>query len=77
MDSMSVNERSNLMRLGACFNCKERGHMARDCPHKKEGPSPPKKLSAKDLIMQICSMTKEEKDNFVNLMMDKKDETGF
>ena len=77
IDGMIVEERSKLLRQGACFNCKERGHMARDCPHKKGGPSPPKKLSAKDLIMQIRSMTKEEKDNFVNLMMDEKDETGF
>ena len=77
IDGMSVEERSKLLRQGACFNCKERGHMARDCHHKKGGPSPPKKLSPKDLIMQIRSMTKEEKDNFVNLMMDEKDETGF
>ena len=48
--------------------------MEKDCPNKKDGPSSPKKLSAKDLIMQIRAMTKEEKNDFVNLMMDEKDE---
>ena len=35
VDSMSIDERSNLMRQGACFNCKIRGHLAKDCPNKK------------------------------------------
>ena len=74
---MSVEERSNLMRQGACFNCKKRRHMAKNCPNEKEGPLSPKKLSAKDLIMQIQAMTKEEKNDFVNLMMDEKDKMGF
>ena len=74
VDSMSVEERSNLMRQGACFKCKKRGHLARDCPDGKPNSSP-KKLSAKDLIAQIRALTKEEKSDFANLMMDE--ETGF
>lgn len=77
VDSMTVEERSNLMKLGACFKCKIRGHMAKDCPDKKSNPSSSKKLSAKDLYTQIRTLTKEEKDDFVNLMMNEKEETGF
>lgn len=36
---LSASERENLMREGRCFNCKEQGHMTRDCPKKK--PSQP------------------------------------
>src|SRR5271168_2935914 len=75
VDSMSVDEQSNLLRQGACFNCKRRGHMAKDCPDRKAGPSSPKKLTAKDLIAQIRALTKEEKNYFANLMMNE--ETGF
>ena len=77
VDGMTIEERSNLMRQGACFNCKTRGHMAKDCPNKKSIPSSSKKLSAKDLYTQIRTLTKEEKDDFVNLMMNEKEETGF
>ena len=76
VDSMSVDERSNLMRQGACFNCKIRGHLAKDCPNKRTNSSP-KRLSAKDLVAQIRAMTKEEKNDFANLMMNKSEETGF
>ena len=77
IDSMTIEERNNLMKQGACFKCKKRGHMAKDCPEKKSTPTPSKKFSAKDLYTQIRTMTKEEKDDFVKLMMDETDETGF
>jgi hypothetical protein len=77
VDSMTVEERSNLMKQGACFKCRKRGHMAKDCPDRKSGPSPSKKFSAKDLITQIRTMTKEEKNEFTNLMMNETEETGF
>jgi hypothetical protein len=34
-------------------------------------------MTAKDLIAQIWAMTKEEKNDFTNLMMNKTEETGF
>jgi len=77
IDNMTVEERSKLMKQGACFNCKQRGHMAKDCPDKKSHFSPSKKLSAKDLFTQIRALTKEEKIDFTNLMMNETEETGF
>ncbi|KUM55330.1 hypothetical protein ACN42_g11987, partial [Penicillium freii] len=32
---LSNAERDTLMKEGRCFNCKEQGHMTRDCPKKK------------------------------------------
>jgi len=34
VDRMTVEERNNLMKKGACFFCKEQGHRATDCPKK-------------------------------------------
>ncbi|KAG0160399.1 hypothetical protein PDIDSM_7928 [Penicillium digitatum] len=32
---LSNSERDTLMKEGRCFNCKEQGHMTRDCPKKR------------------------------------------
>ena len=39
IDVLKVEERTNLMKKGACFNCKETGHLGRDCP-KPQGNRP-------------------------------------
>jgi hypothetical protein len=31
---MPVEERNALMKDGRCFNCREQGHMTRECPKK-------------------------------------------
>ena len=72
VDSMTVNERTELMRKGACFKCKEVGHLSRDCPNNKGKtpyrPEPPKKQGYKDAHAQIQAiinvMDKEEQVKF-------------
>ena len=34
VDVMTTEEREKLMKSGACFRCKERGHLAKDCTKK-------------------------------------------
>ena len=46
IDVLTAEERSELMRKGACFRCKAQGHLSRDCPN-KEKKSEPKKEEKK------------------------------
>jgi hypothetical protein len=34
LNKLTPAEREKLMKEGACFRCKVKGHMARDCPKK-------------------------------------------
>lgn len=78
IDALSYEERTALMRKGACFKCKKTGHMAKDCPPGgNRNPQTPRKMTAKDLAAQIRAMTKGEREEFANLMMNEKEETGF
>ena len=38
IDVLKAEECTNLMKKGACFNCKETGHLARDCPKPRGDP---------------------------------------
>ena len=56
VDTMTVDERTELMRKGACLKCKEMGHLSRDC---KKGPlrfAPQKKQGYKEVHAQIKSI---------------------
>lgn len=39
IDALSVEERADLLKKGACFFCKAPGHMANKCPKKRSQPS--------------------------------------
>ena len=56
VDAMTTEERMILLRRGACFLCKEPGHMARDC--KKKGKAPQKKTLQRSPIEQIHALLK-------------------
>ena len=53
VDTMTVDKRTELMRKGACFKCKEVGHLSRD--YKKMPPRfvPQKKQGYKEAHAQI------------------------
>jgi hypothetical protein len=76
VDAMSFEKRSILMKKGACFNCEEIGHLSKDCPSKKKRIQSSKKSSLKDLVTQIRALTKDERNEFMNLMVDET-ETDF
>ena len=62
---MSTEERTALMKKGACFNCKTIGHQSRDCPDKKM-PNIPRKMKGKELYTHVrallAEMEEEDKD---------------
>ena len=73
VDGMMTQEKRNaLLRKGACFNCEDYGHLAKDCPEKRRGKGPQeqmkKKWAPKDIRAQIKSLTKAERQELINLM---------
>jgi len=64
IDAMTVEERSSLMKKGACFYCKEQGHISKDCPKKKKKKNYEPKYSKKDMATYIRGMTTEQKEAF-------------
>ena len=71
VDTMSTDEWSQLMKKGACFNCKQVGHLSQDCLNKKAGPNQTK-WNGKDTYAQIQAMVaqlpKEERKNMMDEM---------
>ena len=78
-NTMTNEERTELMKKGLCFRCKKPGHLSCDCPDKKGKTPPaqtpantstPKKMTAKELTAHIQSLTalldENEKNEFYN-----------
>ena len=55
VDSMTTNERAELMRKGACFKCKKTGHWKDQCPDNE----PQQKKTGKDVYGRIRAMIAE------------------
>jgi hypothetical protein len=66
VDAMTTEKRTALMRKGACFNCEEPGHLARNCPKKKYTYQ---KKSVKEIHALIDAMSKEEKEELATLQI--------
>ena len=73
VDVHMAEERTNLMRKGACFRCREQGHLSRDCLNKEKKIEPKKEekkkaWKGKDLAAyiwaQMTEISEEEKGEF-------------
>ena len=65
---MTVKKRTKLMRRGACFKCKEVGHLSCDCKRMPSRYQPLKKQGYKDTHAQIKAI--------INAL-DKEDQAKF
>ena len=73
VDVLTAEERSDLMRKGACFRCKAQGHLSRDCLNKEKKVELKKEdkkeaWKGKDLAAyvraQMLDISEEEKGKF-------------
>ena len=60
IDRISVEEQQNLMKTGFCFYCKEKGHIAKNCPKKGRMPARDQKKPERRNIN--FARTEEKKD---------------
>ena len=66
------------MRKGACFKCKEPGHLARDCKKDEEGKGKgktPQKKNLKVIHVLFKGLTKAEQMELLTLSKKKDEET--
>ncbi|PPQ93521.1 hypothetical protein CVT25_005367 [Psilocybe cyanescens] len=79
IDAMTTEERMSLMKKGACFRCKQTGHLAVDCPQKKKNnlfipkELPKKKWTPKDLHAHIRELNMEEREELASLAMENQE----
>ena len=79
VDAMSMEERNELMKKGACFRCKKTGHLSKDCPTKNKTTRTTqevqKKMTPKEMYKHIQStqLNDEEKTEFFR----EAEEEGF
>ena len=68
IDAMMIDKRTELIRKGACFKCKEVGHLSQDCKKMLPKFIPQKKRGYKDAHTQIKAI--------INAL-DKEDQAKF
>src|SRR5271170_535318 len=77
LNRLTPEEHSRLMKIGACFKCQQTGHLSQDCPKNnwqnqrtpQKTPEPPKKWTPKELQTHMHTLTADEKDELLTLMV--------
>jgi hypothetical protein len=93
VDALSIKQREEAMRKGACFGCGEVGHISRNCPKKQQGgyggrggnagQSGQSSVSGnawtkgKDLLTHIRTLTAGLPANELKEFMKEAEESGF
>jgi Zinc knuckle len=73
-----LEERATVLRQEKCFCCKKTGHMAKDCPPEQGESSKQKKMDlARFVYIMIKALTKEQRESFMKMVMEDKDEENF
>ena len=79
IDVSMAEQKTELMKKRACFNCKAVGHLSRDCPNKKKKDKPKKEEKKKwkghelatFIWAQMLEISEEEKNAFYNDAQDQ------
>ena len=79
IDRLSMEERTKLMKEGRCFNCKDVGHRANECPEKgsKKKEEPRKKMNGRELHAHVRSLFKEMSEEDKEEFMKGAEDAGF
>jgi hypothetical protein len=89
VDTLSVRQREEAMRKGACFGCGEIGHISRNCPKKQRyggnsgqggqstTPAPKAWTKGKDLLAHIRTLTAGLPAEELEELMKEAEESGF
>jgi len=90
VDALSIKQREETMRKGACFRCGEVGHISRNCPKKRQGgyggqggnarqsgTSGTSWTKGKDLLTHIRTLTANLLLNELEELLKEAEQTGF
>jgi Ty3 transposon capsid-like protein/Zinc knuckle len=84
VDAMTTQERDDIMKKGLCFECKQPGHISRNCPRKNQGRTPPqtpppqnKKWKGKELHAHIKALVAQMEDDDINTFFEESAKEGF
>lgn len=83
VDYMSTEERTALMKKGACFRCKMTGHLSRDCPDRRKTYVPPQnsnvpqKMKGKELHAHVRALLAQMEDADKEEFFDDAAKEGF
>lgn len=83
VDFMSTDERTDLMKKGACFRCKRPGHRANECPERGGGyvplrkPAVPQKMKGRELHAHVRALLAQMEDKDKEEFFEDASKEGF
>jgi hypothetical protein len=79
VNAMTPKERANCMKEGHCFFCKDKGHMSKACPKKKNKPKPSQMRTVEVKATQEEELKEDDKVNILSRVrkLSKEDRTAI